>query len=211
MPRNLSPIDRFLENTARATEGPVICGFRCLVWTGYITNHGYGQVSIEGRRIRAHRLAYELAFGEIPEGLQVNHHCDNPRCVEPAHIYAGTAKDNVEDSIVRGRRAVPDMEPMHRASAARTREQRSEAASLGNARQTPWERSQRGLRAAATRALSTTHEQRSGWARKREAGMTAEARSERAKRRDAAMTPEARSERARKGHLTRQRNKRNDP
>ena len=53
----------------------------------------------------AHRLAWEAANGPIPAGLLVLHHCDNPPCCNPAHLYVGTAKDNARDCKARGRRA----------------------------------------------------------------------------------------------------------
>lgn len=64
---------------------------------------GYGDIRIHYRRVGAHRFAYEQAKGPVPEGLFVLHSCDNPRCVNPLHLRAGTAKDNAKDAIVRGR------------------------------------------------------------------------------------------------------------
>ena len=64
---------------------------------------GYGQVWWRGRSQRAHRVAYELACGPIPDGLQVNHHCDNPACIRPDHLYVGTQRENIADAVRRGR------------------------------------------------------------------------------------------------------------
>lgn len=57
-----------------------------------------------GKMIQAHRVAWELAKGETPDGLKVLHKCDNPACVRPAHLFLGTQKDNTEDMIAKGRK-----------------------------------------------------------------------------------------------------------
>lgn len=75
----------------------------CWLWLGTKTEDGYGQMW-NGRRSRiAHRIAYELEFGEIPPGLLVCHRCDNPPCCNPAHLFLGTVMDNALDMIAKGR------------------------------------------------------------------------------------------------------------
>jgi len=60
---------------------------------------GFGR---DGTRT-THRVSWELAFGEIPPGMLVCHHCDNPPCVRPDHLFLGTNHDNVKDSVAKGR------------------------------------------------------------------------------------------------------------
>jgi hypothetical protein len=76
----------------------------CIEWAGSRDVYGYGRIKIHGKAHKAHRLAYEKSYGGIPEGLFVCHKCDNPPCVNPDHLYAGTAADNARDSRIRGRR-----------------------------------------------------------------------------------------------------------
>jgi hypothetical protein len=73
----------------------------CWPWTGY-TNKGYGYLSVNAHPVAAYRLSYILHFGPITDGLYICHRCNNPICVNPAHLYAGTQKDNHHDSVVAG-------------------------------------------------------------------------------------------------------------
>lgn len=79
----------------------------CWEWTGSRLPGGYGQFTehtAEGRRTRyAHRLSYEVHVGPIEDGLQVRHTCDNPPCVAPHHLVAGTRSQNMQDAVRRGR------------------------------------------------------------------------------------------------------------
>lgn len=68
-----------------------------------VTSTGYGQFHIGKRNFSAHRVAYTLERGEIPVGMCVCHHCDNPVCCNPAHLFVGTHRDNVLDKWNKGR------------------------------------------------------------------------------------------------------------
>jgi hypothetical protein len=75
----------------------------CIVWTRSKNPDGYGNLSWNGRNTRAHRVAYALAHGEIPQGMSVLHRCDNPPCCNPAHLFLGTQQDNIRDCVEKGR------------------------------------------------------------------------------------------------------------
>ena len=71
----------------------------CWLWTGSLCK-GYGQCSIGSKVYRSHRIGYFIANGDLPEGCtNVNHLCRNKHCVNPAHLYAGTQKDNMQDRL----------------------------------------------------------------------------------------------------------------
>ena len=80
---------------------------KCWLWTGARNEYGYGNVHFAGRYHKAHRVAYGLTVGPIPNGLFVCHTCDNPPCVNPAHLWLGTNADNLQDMRDKGRYLTP--------------------------------------------------------------------------------------------------------
>jgi hypothetical protein len=94
-PRNVLA-DRFWIKVHKGDTGD------CWLWGGY-TRDGYGKF-LANRRLRlAHRIAWELTHGPIPEGLCVCHSCDNPRCCNPVHLFLGSRGDNNRDRAQKGR------------------------------------------------------------------------------------------------------------
>lgn len=76
----------------------------CWLWIANRNWAGYGLFKREGKTRAAHREAWRAAHGDIPAGLQVLHRCDNRACVNPAHLFLGSQKDNIQDCIAKGRR-----------------------------------------------------------------------------------------------------------
>ena len=83
----------------------------CWIWSGAVKELGYGVIGLGHREDgteKAHRVAYRLYKGNIPDGMAILHSCDNPSCVNPAHLSAGTLKDNMQDCVRKGRNFIPD-------------------------------------------------------------------------------------------------------
>jgi hypothetical protein len=94
---NSRPILARLEAKTQKSDG-------CWLWTGAKSSRGYGSIWYQGRTQKAHRVWWEVANGvPFPEGMHGCHHCDNPPCVNPAHIFPGTDLDNVRDAIAKRR------------------------------------------------------------------------------------------------------------
>lgn len=79
----------------------------CWEWKGSRDHAGYGKLKYQGQKYMAHRFAYQTWVGQIPDGLLVRHRiCDNPPCINPAHLELGTQVDNMRDMKERGRQKI---------------------------------------------------------------------------------------------------------
>lgn len=79
----------------------------CWEFCGIRNGDGYGQIMIKNKYVGAHRISYELCIADIPKGMQVLHHCDNPPCCNPDHLFVGTHRDNMRDRDLKNRQARP--------------------------------------------------------------------------------------------------------
>jgi hypothetical protein len=93
-------LERLLKNTKEENG--------CWIWCGGTrVKSGYGGIKVNGKTISTHRYSYQLHYGAIPAGLFVCHKCDNPKCINPDHLFLGTNSDNMKDAYNKGRLNLP--------------------------------------------------------------------------------------------------------
>jgi hypothetical protein len=106
VPKNTRPLaDRFWAKVDK--NGPEVrVGLgECWVWTAAKDRRGYGKIGDDGATKIAPRVAWEIEHGASPGDRCVLHHCDNPGCVRPSHLFLGTAADNAADKVAKGRQS----------------------------------------------------------------------------------------------------------
>ena len=113
-------VDRFWSKVNK--DGPAVRPDLgpCWVWTGAKSPRGYGLLVVDGRKVRANRHVFTLLGRPLEQGLCACHHCDNPPCVRPDHLFAGTHIDNMRDAAKKGL-IPPPYSPEAHARSSKTR------------------------------------------------------------------------------------------
>lgn len=110
-------LDRFWEKVDKSKGDD-----KCWIWIAGLDSRGYGQFWLDGIDRKAHRISYILKNGDIPDDLIVCHHCDNPSCVNPNHLFLGTHQDNATDRDQKGRGASGECSGMSKLTWEQVRE-----------------------------------------------------------------------------------------
>lgn len=110
--------DRFWSKVQQLTED------ECWEWQAHCDSDGYGRIKVDGTSRLAHRVVMELDGIDVGDS-HVLHHCDNPPCVNPNHLYLGDASDNMKDAYERGRKEPVEVTPSAKVSSDEASEIRS--------------------------------------------------------------------------------------
>jgi len=99
------PIGDRVDAVSRVIRNSRRCDSGCWEWRLKIRPNGYARVTFKQQSWYAHRLAYAAMVGPIAQGMDICHHCDNRKCVNPDHLFEGSRKDNMQDAVRKGRQA----------------------------------------------------------------------------------------------------------
>ena len=106
-------------NEVVARNTPTLPNEQCWPWQGAKLKTGYGVVKHQCKQYKAHRASFVIHRGQIPSGMFVCHHCDNPSCVNPSHLFLGTPQDNMTDKVRKGRQSRGEAHAMSFAKSAK--------------------------------------------------------------------------------------------
>ena len=109
--------ERFWEKVRKTNQ--------CWIWEGARNRLGYGEIGMNGKVCKAHRVAWELVNGEIPPQKMICHACDNPQCVRPEHLFLGDGVINMQDAQKKGRLATGSKNGRHTKPYATARGERN--------------------------------------------------------------------------------------
>ena len=107
MPAPAKPVPALTDGDVKRFKAKFVEEIGCWRWTARIDRAGYGTFRAGGRSLIAHRVAYVVFVGPIPDGQHVLHTCDNRMCVNPAHLFIGSNRDNILDRNAKGRANMP--------------------------------------------------------------------------------------------------------